>query len=100
MAVPFTQKGSMEKQQGGEENEFTFGYTELEGSLAPLRGVGSYGDEYGDLGSGWRLGLRCPENTAEWAGRQKVEPQAEEETGEEAEKEPKMYEEEKELSQR
>lgn len=62
MAVPFTQKGSMEKQQGGEENEFTFGYTELEGSLAPLKGVGSYGDEYGDLGSGWRLGLRCPEN--------------------------------------
>lgn len=52
----------MEKQQGGEENEFNFGCTEFEGSLAPLRGVGSYGDEYGGLGSAWRLGLRCPEN--------------------------------------
>lgn len=63
----------MEKQQGGEENEFNFGYTELERSLAPLRGVGSYGDEYGDLGSGWRLRLRCPESMCQ-AGRE-AEPQ-------------------------
>lgn len=49
-------KEGTQKKQGGEEDEFKFGYIEFEGSLVPLRVV-SFRAEDGGRGSGKRLGL-------------------------------------------
>lgn len=44
--MSFTQIGNTEKKQGGEEDEFNFGYIEFAGSMVPLGRVVSYKGEY------------------------------------------------------